>query len=87
MYNRMDWVKTDRLMKLVGEYYENKDVEEAKTLLFDKLPSQRNKREKIRNPKDILQALHSLPNEKQQSDHDSDYLIFATANYTFPTCR
>ena len=38
MYNRMDLVKTDLLMKLVGEYYEDKDIEDAKSLLFDKLP-------------------------------------------------
>ena len=90
MYNRMDLVKTDLLMKLVGEYYEDKDVEDAKSLLFDKLPSQRNvkrKRDnkKKRNLKDILQALHSLPNEKQQSDHDADCLVFATANCHFPS--
>ena len=46
MYNRMDLVKTDLLMKLVGEYYEDKDIEDAKSLLFDKLPSQRNVKRK-----------------------------------------
>ena len=90
MYNRMDLVKTDLLMKLVGEYYEDKDIEDAKSLLFDKLPSQRNVKrkgdnKKEMNLKDILQALHSLPNEKQQSDHDADCLIFATANCHFPS--
>ena len=90
MYNRMDLVKTDLLMKLVGEYYEDKDIEDAKSLLFDKLPSQRNVKRKGDNKKevnlkDILQALHSLPNEKQQSDHDADCLIFAAANCHFPS--
>ena len=37
------------------------------------------------NLKDILQALHSLPNEKQQSDYDAECLIFATANCHFPS--
>ena len=46
MCNRMDLVKTDLLMKLVGEYYEDKEVEDAKALLFDKLPFQRNVKKK-----------------------------------------
>ena len=67
-----------------------KDIEDAKSLLFDKLPSQRNVKSKGDNKKEmnlknILQALHSLPNEKQQSDHDADCLIFATANCHFPS--
>ena len=88
MYKRMGLVKTDILMKLVGEYYEDKDAEDAKPLLFDKLPSQRNVKRKGNNKKemnliDIVQALHFLPIEEQQSDHDSDCLIFATANCHF----
>ena len=92
MYNCVDLVKTDLLMKLVpvGEYYEDNDVKDAKSLLFVKVPSQRNVKRKEHNKKemnlkDILQALHSLPNEKQQSDHYADYLIFATANCHFPS--
>ena len=64
MYNRMDLVKTDLLMKLVGEYYEDKDIEDAKSLLFDKLPPQCNVKRKAdykkeMNLKDILQALYT----------------------------
>lgn len=92
LYNRMDVMKTDLLIKLVADFYDDKEIEEAKKLLFQHLSSQRNVKRKGENKKDmnlkdILEILHSLevPNELQTSDQNSDSLIFATANCMFPS--
>jgi len=87
----MDIMKTDLLMKLVAEYYDGKDIEDAKKLLYQHL-SDRNVKRKGENKtemnlKDILEMLHSLPqpNEKQSSEEKSESLIFATATCNFPS--
>ena len=86
-------MKTDLLINLVVEYYEDEDIETAKKLLFENFPSHRNVKRKSKNKneinlKDILELMHSLPeqnHEQQPLNKDSDSLVLATTSCNFPS--
>ena len=72
LYNRMDCMKADILIKAVAHFYTDKDVKDAKNELFKHFPDVRNvkragdgKREV--NIKDILERLHCITEDNDKS--------------------
>jgi len=82
----MDCMKSDILIKVVADFYTDKEVKDAKNDLFKHFPDMRNvkragdsKREM--NVKDILEVLHSIPGDSC----DEKSLKFVTESCHFPS--
>ena len=83
MYNRMDLIQGDIIIKLVVDYYDDCDIEVAKDIVFKYFPHHRNVKRRgdnkaELNTKDILEALHKLGQEDIQTP------MFVTATCNFP---
>ena len=83
LYNRMDCMKTDVLISVITQFYSDKEVEEAKQILFENFTSHRIIKRKGENKtemnlKDMLELLHVTSSNPQPE------VTFATASCNFP---
>ena len=83
LYNRMDCMKTDVLISVITQFYSDKEVEEAKKVLYENFTSHRIIKRKGENKtemnlKDMLELLHVTSSNPQPE------VTFATASCNFP---
>ena len=81
--NRMDCMKTDILIGVITHIYSDKEVEEAKKVLFENFTFHRIIKRKCENKtemslKDMLELLHVTSSNPQPE------VTFAAASYNFP---
>ena len=83
LYNRLDCMKTDVLISVITQFYSDKEIEEAKKVLFENFTSHRIMKRKGENKtemnlKDMLELLHVTSSNPQPE------VTFATASCNFP---